>query len=89
MNSLNPEEKEVLESVEKEEWKSIENISQEIERYQAYAIHQINQQTIELTLSVEDSQKIQLLSQQLDQSISNLSRDILHKYLQGELVERE
>ena len=89
MNSLNPEEKELLASVEKGEWESIENISQEIKRYQNYARHQINQQKVELTLSVEDSQKMQKLSQQLGKSITNLSQEILHKYLHGELIERE
>jgi hypothetical protein len=89
MNSLNPEEKELLESVEKGEWESVENISQEIKRYENYARHQINQQKVELTLSVEDSQKMQKLSQQLGKSITNLSQEILHKYLHGELIERE
>jgi hypothetical protein len=89
MNSLNPEEKELLTSVEKGEWESVENISQEIKRYQNYARHQINQQKVELTLSVEDSQKMQKLSQQLGKSITNLSQEILHKYLHGELIERE
>jgi hypothetical protein len=89
MNSLNPEEKELLASVEKGEWESVENISQEIKRYQNYARHQINQQKVELTLSIEDSQKMQKLSQQLDKSIANLSQEILHKYLHGELIERE
>ena len=89
MNSLNPEEKELLASVEKEEWESVEDISQEIKRYQNYARHQINQQKVELTLSVEDSQKMQKLSQQLGKSIKNLNQEILHKYLHGELIERE
>jgi hypothetical protein len=89
MNSLNPEEKELLESVEKGEWESVENISQEIKRYENYARHQINQQKVELILSVEDSQKMQKLSQQLGKSITNLSQEILHKYLHGELIERE
>lgn len=89
MNYLNPEEKEILESVEKEEWESVKNVSQEIKRYQNYASHQINQQKIEVTLSVEDSQKIQELSEKLGQSITKLSQEILHKYLQGELIERE
>ena len=54
-----------------------------------YAIDQINKQKIEVTLSVEDSQKIQTLSKQLGQSISKLSQEILHKYLKGELIERK
>lgn len=52
MNSLNPQKKEILESVEKEEWESVKNVSQKIKRYQTYASHQINQQKIEVTLSV-------------------------------------
>lgn len=89
MNSLNPEEKELLNSVEQDEWKSIDNLTEEIHRYQTYASHQINQQKIEIILSVEDIQKIQELSNQLGQSISKLSQEILHKYLQGELIERK
>jgi predicted DNA binding CopG/RHH family protein len=63
MDSLNSlKKKKLLESVEQEEWESVPNVSQEIKRYQTYASHQINQQRIEVTLSVEDSQKIQQLS---------------------------
>ena len=85
MNALNPEEKNILNSVEQDEWQSVDNISDEISRYQAYANHQIK---IEVILSIEDAEKIKKLSKQLGQSISNLSREILHKYLQGELIEK-
>ena len=88
MNALNPEEKNILNSVEQDEWQSVDNISDEISRYQAYANHQINQQKIEVILSIEDAEKIKKLSKQLGQSISNLSREILHKYLQDELIEK-
>lgn len=54
MNSLNTEEKELLESVEKEEWESIEDVAQEIQRYQICASYQISQQKIEVTLSVDE-----------------------------------
>ncbi|MDJ0598207.1 MAG: hypothetical protein QNJ37_05140 [Crocosphaera sp.] len=53
MNSLNPEEKELLESVEKEEWESVENVSQEIKRYQTYSSHRINQQKIDKDIAEE------------------------------------
>ena len=88
MNALNPEEKNILNSVEQDEWQSVDNISDEISRYQAYANHQINQQKIEVILSIEDAEKIKKLSKQLGQSISNLSQEILHKYLQDELIEK-
>jgi predicted DNA binding CopG/RHH family protein len=88
MASLNSEEKDLLNSVEKGEWQSIDNISEEIKRYQSYANHQINQNKIEIFLSIEDTQQIQKLAAQLGQSISNLSGEILHKYLRGELIEK-
>jgi len=65
--------------LKKKEWESVENLSQEMKRYQTYASNQINQQKIEVTLSVEDSQKFQELSEQLGQSVSNLSQESLHK----------
>jgi predicted DNA binding CopG/RHH family protein len=86
MVSLNSEEKDLLNSVEKGEWQSIENLSEEIKRYQRYANNQINKNKIEIFLSTEDTEKIQELATKLGQSIPNLSQEILHKYLQGELI---
>jgi predicted DNA binding CopG/RHH family protein len=88
MTFLNQEEKDLLESIENDEWMSIENFSQEKQRYQGYAREQIAQKGIEFILSAEDTQKIQNLANQLHQSIPSVTRDILHKYLQGELIER-
>ncbi|MDJ0844006.1 hypothetical protein [Crocosphaera sp.] len=82
MTSLNTEEKKLLNSVENEEWKSIDNVSEEIQRYQTYAASQLSQNEIKVTLSDEDLAKIQTLSNQLGQSISDLTKDIIHSYLQ-------
>lgn len=57
MTSLNQAEKNLLESVESNEWNSIENFSQEKQRYQGYARKQIAQKGIEVILSAEDTQK--------------------------------
>lgn len=88
MSALNKEEKDLLNSVENEEWQSIDNVSEEIKRYQNYVKHQINEKRIEIILSVEDNQKIQELANKLGQTIPNLTQEILHKYLQGELIEK-
>lgn len=88
MTALNSEEKDLLQSVENNEWTSIEDFSQEKQRYQNSAQEQLAQKGIEFILSPEDTQKIQDLASQLHQSIPSLTRDILHKYLQGELVEK-
>lgn len=37
MTSLNAEELDLLESVENDEWRSIPNLAQELQRYQGYA----------------------------------------------------
>ncbi|MEA5534532.1 hypothetical protein [Crocosphaera sp. XPORK-15E] len=87
MNSLNPEEKNILDSVEQGEWQSVDHLSEEINRYREYANRHINRQTIEVMLSVEDARKIQGLAHQLGTSVVDLSQEILHRYLQGEFQE--
>lgn len=88
MTLLDPEENDLLQSVENDEWISVENFSTQRQRYQLQAKEQIAQRGIELILSPEDTRKIQDLAQRLDRSIPSVTRDILHKYLQGELVEK-
>lgn len=88
MNTLDPEEEELLQSVENEEWKEIENFAGEKQRYAEIARYQIDRMEIERLLSAEDRQKIAELARELDRSVPNVARDILHKYLTGELVER-
>lgn len=88
MNTLDPEEEELLQSVENEEWMEIENFAGEKQRYEEIARYQIARMEIERLLSADDRQKIAELARELDLSVPNVARDILHKYLTGELVER-
>ena len=86
MSQLNQEEQALLNSVKNGEWQTIDNVDQEIKRYQPYANYHINKQHITVMLSPEDSQKIQQLANKLGKSIPDLTTEILHKYLQGELI---
>ncbi len=88
MNTLTQEEKDLLNSVENEEWKSIKNVESNKYNYQNYAKFQMNQEKIEIILSSEDKEKLLQLANNLGQSTSSLTQDILHKYLQGELIEK-
>ena len=88
MSKLNQEEQALLDSVENGEWQTIDNVDAEIKRYQTYANYHINQKKIAVSLSTEDSQKIQKLANELGKSIPDLTTEILHKYLQGELIEK-
>jgi len=88
MQHLNIEEQELLESIENDEWVSIANKQEELSRFQNMAKHQILKQKIELHMSTQDADKIYSLANQLGISVSNFVQDIVHRYLQGELVEK-
>lgn len=51
---LDPEEQELLESIENDEWQSIPNLEREIERFKYYASEQISRQKIERQISQSD-----------------------------------
>ncbi|ELR99996.1 hypothetical protein [Gloeocapsa sp. PCC 73106] len=85
MTSLSQEEKNLLQSVENEEWVSVKNLTLEKQRYQSYAQHQMLLEKIEILLSPEDGQKIKELASRRNKSVPRLTEEILHKYLQGEL----
>jgi len=88
MTNLNQEEKDLLNSVENNEWKSINNLKQAKQKYQNYAINQLKNNQIEIILTPEDQEKITQLANQLGKTVPIISQEILHKYLQGELIEK-
>ena len=88
MQNLGEDEQELLDSIENDDWVSIPDSKLEIQRFQDIAKHQILMQKIELQVSLQDSDKIYNLANQLGLSVSNFAEDIIHKYLKGELVEK-
>ncbi|MEA5620111.1 antitoxin [Cronbergia sp. UHCC 0137] len=85
---LDQEERELLESIENDEWVSVPNVEEEIKRFQSYAKNQLARQKIEVKISMEDTTRIYDLANQFGQSVSSLAEDIIHRYLKGELVEK-
>lgn len=86
--NLDKDEQELLDSIENDDWGSIPDSKLEIQRFQEIAKHQISMQKIELQVSLQDSDKIHNLANQLGLSVSSFAEDIIHKYLKGELVEK-
>jgi hypothetical protein len=86
--NLDKDEQELLDSIENDDWVSIPNSKLEIQRFQDIAKRQISIQKIEFQMSLQDSDKIYMLANQLGLSVSNFAEDIIHKYLKGELVEK-
>jgi predicted DNA binding CopG/RHH family protein len=84
---LDEEERELLESIENDEWVSIPNEKEEIARLRQMAIADRSKQKIEVNLSLQDTGKIHNLAEQLGISVSAVVQEVMHKYLGGELIE--
>jgi predicted DNA binding CopG/RHH family protein len=86
--NLDREEQNLLESIENDDWVSISNVKSEMQRFQEIAKQQVEMQKLELQISKQDSDRIYNLANRLGLSVTNFAQDIIHKYLQGELVEK-
>jgi len=86
--NLDQGEQNLLESIENDDWMSISNVKSEMQRFQEIAKQQLEMQKLELQISKQDSDRIYNLANQLGLSVTNFAQDIIHKYLQGELVEK-
>lgn len=84
---LDEEERELLASIENDEWVSIPNEKEEIFRLRQMAIADRSKQKIEVNLSLQDTGKIHNLAEQLGISVSAVVQEVMHKYLGGELIE--
>jgi predicted DNA binding CopG/RHH family protein len=84
---LDEEERELLESIENDEWVSIPNEKEEITRLRQMAIADRSRQRIEANLSMQDTNEIYDLAEQLGISVSAVVQEVMHKYLEGELIE--
>lgn len=85
---LDEEERELLESIENDEWVSIPNEKEEITRLRQMAIADRSTQKIEVNLSMQDTNEIYDLAEQLGISVSTIVQEVMHKYLTDELIEK-
>jgi len=76
---LDQEEQELLVSIENDDWVSVANVDQEIQRFQAIAIQQVARQKIEFQISGQDADRIHGLANQLGKSVSGFAQEIIHK----------
>jgi predicted DNA binding CopG/RHH family protein len=83
------EEKELLESIEKDEWKSIPNLQEEIERSKKIARATIvKDQRMNIRISKKDLYALKIRAIEEGMPYQTLVSSILHKYLSGKLVEK-
>jgi len=86
---LNEEEKQILESYERKEWKSVENAKAQSQRYQEYARSTFQKdRRVNIRISTKDLEGIQKKAIEEGIPYQTLISSILHKYLSGRLVEK-
>jgi predicted DNA binding CopG/RHH family protein len=86
---LNEEEKQILGSYERDEWKSLENAKAESKRYQEYARSTFQKdRRVNIRVSTKDLEGIQKKAIEEGMPYQTLISSILHKYISGRLVEK-
>ena len=86
---LTKEEKELLESVERDEWKSIPNLKEEIKKSKMYAKATIaKDQRMNIRIAKKDLNALKIKAVEEGLPYQTLVSSILHKYLSGRLVEK-
>ncbi|KQC13188.1 MAG: antitoxin [Desulfuromonas sp. SDB] len=86
---LDKEEKEILESYEKGDFKSVANVKKEISKYREYAKHTLRKnKRINIRISERDLIHIQRKAVEEGLPYQTFISSILHKFVNGNLVER-
>ena len=86
---LDKEEKELLDSVERGEWKTIPNFEEEAKRYQEYARATFRKdKRVSIRISEKDLVNIQKRALQEGLPCQTLMSSILHKFINGRLTEK-
>ena len=87
--ALDQEEKDLMESIEREEWRSVKNIKQEKEKAIAAARNTLKKdKRINLRLTQKDYHQIQIKAIEEGIPYQTLISSIVHKYLNGSLAPR-
>ncbi len=86
---LSKEEKELRESIERGEWKSIPDAEKEAKRYREYARATFRKdKRVNIRISEKDLVSIQKKAIEEGLPYQTLISSILHKYINGRLVEK-
>jgi len=89
MSRLDQEEKEFLESYEREEWQSVSNLQSESDKYREYARATFRKdRRINIRISQKDLVAIQKKALEEGIPYQTLISSILHKYISGRLAEK-
>ena len=86
---LSKKEGELLDSVERGEWRTIPNFGKEAERYQEYATATFRRdKMVNIRISEKDLVNIQKRAIQEGLPYQTLISSVLHKFISGRLIEK-
>lgn len=86
---LDQEEKDIMESIERDEWRPIEDLEHEMHKAMSAARHTIKKdKRINLRLSQKDYHRIQIRAIEEGIPYQTLISSLVHKYLNGTLTQR-
>ena len=89
MKNLNQEEKELLESYERDEWQSVSDLESESERYRKYARATFKKdKRVNIRMSQKDLVAVQKKALEEGIPYQTLLSSIIHKYVSGRLTEK-
>ena len=90
MAKLDREEKELLDAVERGEWRSSRKAKRDLRRYQEYARETFRKdRRINIRISTKDLEAIQKRALEEGLPYQTLISSLLHKYAAGRLVDKE
>jgi predicted DNA binding CopG/RHH family protein len=85
---LDDEERDLIESVERGEWKSVKNLKEEIEKHRQYARNTLRKDSrVNIRISSRDLEALQARAVEDGMPYQTLMASILHRYVAGRLRE--
>lgn len=86
---LDKEEQELLDSVERGEWKSVKNLKSEIKRHQQYARNTLKKdRRVNIRVSSKDLEELQTIAVTDGIPYQTLMSSVLHRFVSGLLVDK-
>jgi predicted DNA binding CopG/RHH family protein len=87
--NLDKEEKELLESYERGEWKSVKNLKEEIEKHRGYARQTLKKdKRVNIRISSMVLDELQTRAVEDGMPYQTLISSILHRFVTGRLIEK-
>jgi predicted DNA binding CopG/RHH family protein len=87
---LDKEEKDILESFERGEWKQVKNYKAEVQKHQQYAKNTLKKdKRVNIRLSSKVLEEIKVLAVENGIPYQTLMSSILHRYVHGSLVDKQ